>query len=304
MVTEAAPAVESNTASTPAKLMLPWYLIPPELGLGSYRDKTPKKPQAEWLKGFLAKLRRLIEMPGVVERLRSETRFRLGQLLMSPTDRILLDAVPNTVLSLTSRGDKFAALCAIGDLAWPAKGLDPVDDYDGPSILRAWNRNAYIELLSGLFNEDSKCWLIEADEAIPYRPSFEKALANVMEMLHEDGTIADSQVIFGIKSVEAPSQGRTSPCIKRLSVDLKRLTATLHYDNGLKESVDVNNQQAARWLKVLAAQPGTWISASELVGKDAELDGARTDRLRKKLPRKLARLIQTSTRTGSRLKLA
>jgi hypothetical protein len=105
------------------------------------------------------------------------------------------------------------------------------------------------------------------------------------------------------KTARKPSRNQRRP-IKRLVVNVSRLSVTLHYDDGNKETIDVKNQQAARWLKVLAKCPGGWISSSELLRYDAELDGVRTDRLRSRLPLKLRRLIETSTRSGSRLVLA
>ena len=97
---------------------------------------------------------------------------------------------------------------------------------------------------------------------------------------------------------------KVKPRILEVTVAIERLNVTIHYDGGTQDTIDVRNEQAARWLKVLAERPGKWISGPELVSYDAELDGQRTDRLKNNLPEKLLSLIETSTRTGSRLNLA
>jgi hypothetical protein len=83
-----------------------------------------------------------------------------------------------------------------------------------------------------------------------------------------------------------------------LSVSIEKLTAIL---DGKEYDLD---EQPARWLKVLLDNGGQWISAPQLKHYDDELDGARTVRLRKSLPRQLSRLIITDRRKGARLKLA
>ena len=70
-----------------------------------------------------------------------------------------------------------------------------------------------------------------------------------------------------------------------------------------KDQFDIGSQQAARWLKVLADRPGEWFSGRELELHDTELLDVRTDKLKKELPKKIARLIESKPGCGSRLRL-
>jgi hypothetical protein len=85
---------------------------------------------------------------------------------------------------------------------------------------------------------------------------------------------------------------------QHLEVDIKKISATL----GGKE-YDLKSEFQARWLKIYAENPGVWISGSDLKYYDDQLDGSRTDRLRRGLPQKNGKLIETSKRNGARLKL-
>jgi hypothetical protein len=84
-----------------------------------------------------------------------------------------------------------------------------------------------------------------------------------------------------------------------LSVDIPKQIATL---NGVE--YDLKSEQQARWLKVYCDHPGDWISGPQLLDYDSELDGTRTYKVRRGLPEKIDRLIETSRRKGCRLKLA
>lgn len=64
---------------------------------------------------------------------------------------------------------------------------------------------------------------------------------------------------------------------------------------------DVSSEQALRWVKVLAANPGEWISGPELGQHDAFLQGVRTDRL--KLPEEIKSCIDSDPGKGSRIRL-
>jgi hypothetical protein len=84
----------------------------------------------------------------------------------------------------------------------------------------------------------------------------------------------------------------------RLIVDLARKTIT--FDG---EVYEVSSTQALRWVKVLADHPSEWISASELKKHDPDLDGCRTDRLKKHLPDAIRKLIDSQRCKGSRIRL-
>jgi hypothetical protein len=88
------------------------------------------------------------------------------------------------------------------------------------------------------------------------------------------------------------------PPVPRLAVDLGRLIVT--FDG---KQYDVESVQALRWLNVLAASPGLWISTRDLAERDTELIGARTDRLRNQLPSTIRLLIDSRTGRGSRIRL-
>ncbi|HET6573040.1 MAG TPA: hypothetical protein VFG68_05515 [Fimbriiglobus sp.] len=85
----------------------------------------------------------------------------------------------------------------------------------------------------------------------------------------------------------------------RLSIDLDRLTVTL---DGV--TCDVRSILALRWLRVLADRPGVWVSGRELAHYDAQLDGALTSRLKKKLPECVRPLIRSESGRGSKLDLS
>jgi hypothetical protein len=84
----------------------------------------------------------------------------------------------------------------------------------------------------------------------------------------------------------------------RLTVDLARRTVILD-----GRAHDVKSVMGLRWVKVLAEHPGEWISGADLARHDEELEGTRTDRLRKHLPREVCSLIESDTGKGSRIRL-
>jgi hypothetical protein len=88
--------------------------------------------------------------------------------------------------------------------------------------------------------------------------------------------------------------------VAQIIVHIDRVAVTVRTTG---KDFDLKSEQAARWLKVLADHPGAWISGPDLIQHDEELDGARTDRLRKALPPQIRRMIETGRR-GARLKLA
>jgi hypothetical protein len=85
----------------------------------------------------------------------------------------------------------------------------------------------------------------------------------------------------------------------RLKVDLACKTLTL---DGTAN--DVPSVQALRWVKVLADHPGEWVSGPDLPTHDQDLDGVRTDRLKKHLPTEVLSLLDSEPGKGSRLRLA
>lgn len=104
----------------------------------------------------------------------------------------------------------------------------------------------------------------------------------------------------------APAKAGGVPT-SRLTVDEARQTITL---DGVTH--EVRSVTAIRWVRILAAFPGEWISGGELerrerdVISDSEepkLIKARTDRLRPKLPAVVAELIDSRCGGGSRIRL-
>jgi hypothetical protein len=85
----------------------------------------------------------------------------------------------------------------------------------------------------------------------------------------------------------------------RLTANVERGTVTLD-----GQTFDVDSAQAVRWLKVLCDHPRDWIASPDLKRFDPDLDGARTDRLKKSLPEPVQSLIDSETGKGSRLRLA
>lgn len=92
-----------------------------------------------------------------------------------------------------------------------------------------------------------------------------------------------------------------SPPQSPISVDLPSLSVVIIKT---MRRVEFRTEAAVRWLKVLSDHAGSWISGPDLGDYDAELIGARTDRLRKSLPTSICKLIETSRRFGARLKLS
>jgi hypothetical protein len=105
-------------------------------------------------------------------------------------------------------------------------------------------------------------------------------------------------------SAEQPQAARAEPRpatseTARPTVNLECRTVTLG-----DRTWDVKSVQALRWLKVLSDHPGEWIAGAALANHDFDLDGARTDRLKKVLPEPVQSLIDSETGKGSRLRLA
>jgi hypothetical protein len=87
-----------------------------------------------------------------------------------------------------------------------------------------------------------------------------------------------------------------------LFVDLTTLRATLFVTGKAPKIFNLPSEQCARWTKVLSDHPGVWIPGPSLEDYDSELEGARTDRLRKQLPRGMRKFVETSKRLGARVK--
>jgi len=114
-----------------------------------------------------------------------------------------------------------------------------------------------------------------------------------------DGGWFDEMAALRIAAADSDSLTTPQrPQEPRLTVDLEKQTATL---DGI--AYDVKSVHALRWIAVLAASPGVWFSGPELKAVDPELDGVRTDRLKKHIPSPLLALIDSETGRGSRLKL-
>ena len=147
-------------------------------------------------------------------------------------------------------------------------------------------------------------WVRLRERPFPKRPvsadDAERELADLLVWLEVcRKRVPGNQRLTGDDALETaqPPSLRCSP----VTVDIGSLTATFIKSN---KTIEIRSRQSAKYLKVLADNPGKWITGSELDQYDPDLDGARTDRLRKGLPPKLQSLIETSTRKGSRLKLA
>lgn len=85
----------------------------------------------------------------------------------------------------------------------------------------------------------------------------------------------------------------------RLSVSLAKRTVTLD-----GTTYDVASVQALRWVSVLLARPGAWVSCRDLKAHDTKLANVKTHRLKAKLPKALQVLIDSETGKGSRINLA
>jgi hypothetical protein len=92
--------------------------------------------------------------------------------------------------------------------------------------------------------------------------------------------------------------GESSSTAVRLTVDLAKKVLTI---DGTPH--DVSSELALRWIRILAEAEGQWFSGKELESIDSHLMAARTDRLKKLLPRAIQKCIATKRGTGSRLKL-
>ena len=110
----------------------------------------------------------------------------------------------------------------------------------------------------------------------------------------------------GLSKQEEEAQPAEPPA-PRLTVDEARRTITL--DGTTHE---VNSVKAIRWVRVLAAHPGEWISGTDLERyenvlivnqKDCLLLSAKTHRLTTFLPGAILDLIDSKTGAGSRIRL-
>lgn len=86
-----------------------------------------------------------------------------------------------------------------------------------------------------------------------------------------------------------------------LIVDVKQLTATV---TATGKIFSLKKEADARWLKVLIDCPGNWVSGSALENLDPELMGVRTDRMHKRLPAPVKKLVEQKRGDGARIKLA
>jgi len=145
-------------------------------------------------------------------------------------------------------------------------------------------------------------WLLHAgiyEFPFPQRPTnfddAERELANLLAKLNEYRRPVTDKLPRELR------QKSVEPQALSIMVDLERRTATIV---ATRKEFELKSEQSLRWLKVLAENEGKWISGSNLKDYDPELEGGRTDRLRKGLPLQLRRLIKTSKRFGARLKMA
>ncbi len=84
----------------------------------------------------------------------------------------------------------------------------------------------------------------------------------------------------------------------RLSIDVNGLCATLD-----DKRLQLKSTQLAVWLEMLNSPAGAWVSASDAKELDNRLLGTRTDTLRKQCPEPIQKLLETSNKSGCRLKL-
>jgi hypothetical protein len=142
-------------------------------------------------------------------------------------------------------------------------------------------------------------WAIKAQQlGVSLVPHILKGNAEITQLfckLFRD--YSDDRLMSEITSEFAELDGPTKE--PRLTVNLGALSASLD-----GQSFGVSSEQALRWVKVLADRPGDWISSAILHQLDPELDGTRTHRLKKFLPKPIADIIESDTGKGSRLKLA
>jgi hypothetical protein len=68
------------------------------------------------------------------------------------------------------------------------------------------------------------------------------------------------------------------------------------------EHIPVGTQQQMLFLKAVADQRGNWISTKEIMREVPDLDGARCDRLRKRLDSRLQKIIKPKRGTGYQLR--
>jgi hypothetical protein len=97
--------------------------------------------------------------------------------------------------------------------------------------------------------------------------------------------------------IETSPTARGSESPPRLTIDLAKREVILE-----GERIDVNSEQALRWIKVLAEHSGEFISSCQLQEYDPNLINIRTDKLKAFLPPKILALIDSQTGAGSRIR--
>jgi len=83
-----------------------------------------------------------------------------------------------------------------------------------------------------------------------------------------------------------------------LLVDIESLSARV---SATRQSYPLGSIEVARWLRILAERPNTWVSSADLGELDVELSGQRIERLRKQLHRSIAKLVEVKRGKGARL---
>jgi hypothetical protein len=105
--------------------------------------------------------------------------------------------------------------------------------------------------------------------------------------------------VTGPTPAEIPDKADPGTDGPRLRVNLPCLELWLDGNR-----LDVQSEQALRWVAALATRVNQWVSSEDLVEIDPELIDVRTERLKALLPERVQRLIESKRARGSRLKLA
>jgi len=107
--------------------------------------------------------------------------------------------------------------------------------------------------------------------------------------------LRDVVALAEAEPARGPAKQEDAPPRPVVTVDLKRMVLSI---DGRTYAVD--SALALRWVKVLTERPGHWVSASDLRKHDPELEGARPDKFKKKLPDAILSHIDSDRRKGSR----
>lgn len=189
-------------------------------------------------------------------------------------------------------------------------GIDPLKTGNNPML---WQ----IELLSLV--DDALIATRPAIDAIQRRAAIAKVtpeslVGSTLDLEHakaialweggpaQPGAPSHDELIHGMGDVP-PDGGGIVPASHSIEVSVEKLEAVVNVPGKTSKTFQISRAQSARFLKVLADNPRVWISGPDLRSYDKELDGARTDKLRKGLPQEIQCLVETSKQNGARLNM-